>query len=210
MTVLKNARHERFAQELASGKSIDAAYVAAGYSQNRGNSARLNADERVRARVTEIQIEGAEKASVTVARVLQELGHIGFSDLKRALDQDGNLLPPEMWPPDFAASVSSIEVVSRPSDASEDEEETEESLEPQGHGGSLQRKRKPVKVEFVHKIKFWDKNSALEKLAKYLGMFVDRDPALPPNPAKTVHSGTVHHVHELSAESIAKLEAIVK
>ena len=29
-------------------------------------------------------------------------------------------------------------------------------------------------VEHVHKIRLWDKNSALEKLAKHLGMFVER------------------------------------
>lgn len=29
-------------------------------------------------------------------------------------------------------------------------------------------------VEHVHKIKVWDKNSALEKIAKHLGMFIER------------------------------------
>ncbi|TIS12579.1 MAG: terminase small subunit, partial [Mesorhizobium sp.] len=29
-------------------------------------------------------------------------------------------------------------------------------------------------VEYVTKIKVWDKNSALEKIAKHLGLFVDR------------------------------------
>jgi phage terminase small subunit len=29
-------------------------------------------------------------------------------------------------------------------------------------------------VEHVHKLKVWDKNSALEKIAKHLGMFIDR------------------------------------
>jgi phage terminase small subunit len=35
MPTLRNARHERFAQELAIGKTADAAYVLAGYRANR-------------------------------------------------------------------------------------------------------------------------------------------------------------------------------
>jgi hypothetical protein len=48
---LPNARHERFARELAKGCSQDAAFVAAGYRRNDGNAARLNGNERVKARV---------------------------------------------------------------------------------------------------------------------------------------------------------------
>lgn len=36
MPVLKNARHERFAQGRAKGKTIDEAYVDAGFKANRG------------------------------------------------------------------------------------------------------------------------------------------------------------------------------
>src|SRR5690606_30103332 len=48
-----------------------------------------------------------------------------------------------------------------------------DGLDAQPHGGGLARRRN-AKVEYVHKIKFWDKNSALEKIARHLGMFVDR------------------------------------
>jgi hypothetical protein len=48
---LPNARHERFARELAKGCSQDAAYVAAGYKQHRGAAARLCAKVSVSARV---------------------------------------------------------------------------------------------------------------------------------------------------------------
>ena len=41
---LHNPRHERFAQELAAGDTADAAYVLAGYQENRSNAARLNAN----------------------------------------------------------------------------------------------------------------------------------------------------------------------
>jgi hypothetical protein len=62
---LQNPRHERFAQELATGKTADAAYVLAGYKENRSNAARLNARQNIQRRVAEIQSLGAELAAIT-------------------------------------------------------------------------------------------------------------------------------------------------
>ncbi len=139
--------------------------MAAGYKPNDGNAIRLKGNERVAARVDELLGKVADKTVVTVTRVLQELSRLGLADIRNGFDADGNLLPPQEWSDDFAASVASIEVVTRtlPGYA---EEGTKE-------GGRKARRRK-AKVEYVHKIRFWDKNSALEKIAKHLGMFVDR------------------------------------
>lgn len=70
---LKNARHERFAQERAKGKSVDASYSAAGFKPHRGNAHRLSTNESVVARVTELQTRAAEKAEVTVADIARQL-----------------------------------------------------------------------------------------------------------------------------------------
>jgi phage terminase small subunit len=67
---LRNPRHERFAQELAAGKTADAAYVMAGYRENRSNAARLNANRDIQKRVVEIQSVGA--AAVTVETLIAE------------------------------------------------------------------------------------------------------------------------------------------
>jgi hypothetical protein len=72
MGELSNARHERFAQELASGNPADAAYEAAGYQKHRGNAARLSANELIKDRVKEIQAIGAERAAVTVHSLIEE------------------------------------------------------------------------------------------------------------------------------------------
>jgi phage terminase small subunit len=72
MGELSNARHERFAQELAAGNPADAAYKAAGYQKHRGNAARLSANERVKERVREIQAIGAERAAITVQSLIEE------------------------------------------------------------------------------------------------------------------------------------------
>lgn len=168
MPVLRNARHEAFAQGMAKGLSASDAYVAAGYKESRSAASRMSTNVNIEARVAELVHKGAEKAEATVARVLDEMRKLGFSDIRKAFDENGNLLAPSDWDDDFAASVSSIEVVTR---ALPGEADDEQDVQP--HGGSLARRRN-AKVEYVHKIKVWDKNSALEKLAKHLGMFIER------------------------------------
>ena len=69
---LRNPQHERFAQELATGKTADAAYVLAGYQENRSNAARLNASQNIQRRVAEIQSIGAELAAITVEGLIAE------------------------------------------------------------------------------------------------------------------------------------------
>jgi phage terminase small subunit len=73
MTQLTNPRHERFAHELALGKSARDAYELAGYSRNTGNCIRLKANESIRARVAELQAEAAELVGLTRAWVLGRL-----------------------------------------------------------------------------------------------------------------------------------------
>lgn len=70
---LKNARHERFAQELAKGATADAAFIRAGFKANRGNATRLKAKESVLARVTELKEKAAERTVVTVEGITQRL-----------------------------------------------------------------------------------------------------------------------------------------
>lgn len=57
MPALNNPKHERFAQELAKGLSIDKAYEAAGFKPNRGNASTLKQKQSISGRVTEILSE---------------------------------------------------------------------------------------------------------------------------------------------------------
>lgn len=52
---LKNERHEKFAQGIASGKAVSEAYKEAGYEPNRGNASRLKAQDSIKARVEELK-----------------------------------------------------------------------------------------------------------------------------------------------------------
>ncbi len=72
MPILSNPRHERFAQELAKGKSQAEAYEKAGYSPCEPNASRLIRNDKVRARVTELQAPAAKRAEVTVDSLIAE------------------------------------------------------------------------------------------------------------------------------------------
>ena len=76
MSALANARHERFAQELAKGVAASQAYTAAGYKPNDGNAIRMKGNERIAARVAEIQERGAIRAELTVASLTEDLRRI--------------------------------------------------------------------------------------------------------------------------------------
>ena len=73
MPALSNPKHERFAQALAKGETADAAYVSAGYEENRGNATRLKANESIEARVAEILERAAMRAEITVAGISERL-----------------------------------------------------------------------------------------------------------------------------------------
>jgi phage terminase small subunit len=72
MPILSNPRHELFAQEIAKGKTAEAAYRLAGYKPSVKNAQRLKASKSVRSRVSEMQSRAAERAIVTVEDLIAE------------------------------------------------------------------------------------------------------------------------------------------
>jgi phage terminase small subunit len=97
-----------------------------------------------------------KRLDITKDRILKELARIGFSDLRNVLTSGGNLIDPQDWDDDTAAAISSIEVVSNTQVGKDEDEDA------------------PAIVERTHKIKVWDKLSALEKLGKYRGMWDEK------------------------------------
>jgi hypothetical protein len=76
MPVLENVRHERFAQELAKGKTQEQAYIDAGYSEigARANaSACIIANHNIVERVAELQSVVADKSTWDAARIINNL-----------------------------------------------------------------------------------------------------------------------------------------
>ena len=89
MPKLENHKHELFAQALAKGEPSAAAYVQAGYSFNEGNASRLKSNEKVIARVAELQERGAKRAEVTIASLVEELEQARLAALKAPTPQSG-------------------------------------------------------------------------------------------------------------------------
>lgn len=159
MGVLANQRHERFAQELAKGKSATDAYSAAGYVGDRTAASRLSTNVNVQARVAEILARGAERAAITEEMVLRELGKIAFADIRKAvrwgrspIDTESENASPN------GLGIYPVELV--PSEEMDDDTAgavAEVSLTQTGI-----------------KIKMHDKKAALVDIGKHLGMFVER------------------------------------
>jgi phage terminase small subunit len=145
-----NEKQKRFVEEYLVDLNATQAAIRAGYSKRTAHSQgpRLLEHVEVAAAIAEAQKKRSDRTEVTADRVLKELARIGFSDIRDIFDETGNLKRPEDWSDNAAAAVSSVEVVCK-------------SL---GEG----------EVEYVKKIKVWDKNSALEKIGKHLGMFVEK------------------------------------
>lgn len=154
-------KQQRFVEEYLVDLNATEAAKRAGYSKKTARSVgheNLTKPD-IAAAIDAAQRERSESTGITAERVLEELGRLGFADLRGAFDDRGNLRRPEDWPDALAAAVSSVEVVTRSLGESE--------------------------VEYVHKLKLWDKNSALEKIAKHLGMFIERHQHTSPDGSMT-------------------------
>ena len=73
MPILLNPRHERFAQELAAGKSAAEAYVRAGYKENRHNASALARTKPIKTRLAEILTERERSATRAAERTVERL-----------------------------------------------------------------------------------------------------------------------------------------
>ena len=126
------------------------AAIRAGYSPRTAEAqgSRLLSHVKVQRAVTARVAERSKRTEVTADRALVEIARLAFSDLRRLFHKDGRLKHPNEWDDDTAASVASIEVVTR--------------------------NLRDGTVEYVRKIKLWDKNRALELLSKHLGLYRDQ------------------------------------
>lgn len=160
MSVLANARHELFAQEVAKGAPAYLAYRLAGYQGDsaslRANAARLIANDSVQARIAELKEEGAFAAKVELTDIALELKRVGFSDIMNywKVKPDGTpYLDLTALPKNHSAAIDGLTV-----------EDTQ-------YG-------KKVKIKLHNKV------AALEKLGNHVGMFKERVELSVPEPVK--------------------------
>ncbi len=145
------ARQQAFVDEFLIDLNGSQALSRAGYhrQKNGSGSTRLLGIPAVAAAIEEALAARSARMQVAADRVVLELARVGFSDLRRVFTPDGKLRDLTSLDDDTAAAIASIKVVTR------------RRTEP-GH---------PADVDYVTEVKFWDKNAALEKLGRHLGMF---------------------------------------
>jgi phage terminase small subunit len=159
-------RYDAFAREFVAndGHATNAA-LAAGYSEKTAYSqgSRLSKNAEVLSMIAVYREKMAKKANLTVERTLQEVARIGYFDPRKLYDDKGNLIPVHLLDDDTAAAIASVE------------------RDEIGTAGNV--------IGYTTKVKHWDKNSALDKAMKHLGLY-ERDnaqrPAAPANVQITV------------------------
>lgn len=153
--VALTARQSRFVDEYLVDLNATQAAIRAGYSTKSAGIVGFEnlKKPKIAGMISERMKKREDRTEITQDRVLKELARLGFADLRDIFTPSGHLKQPSEWSDAMGAAVSSVEVVIRPS-------------------GEFDEDGRP-EVEHVHKIKLWDKNSALEKIAKHLGMFAD-------------------------------------
>ena len=174
---LGNAKHERFAQAVVSGRSFNEAYAEVGYVLNPSHARRLGANPTVKERVAWLLEKAAEKAVISASRVLEELAKIGFAniaDFTKVMPNGDLVTDFSKITPDELAAVAEITV--------------EEYKDGRGFG-ARDVKRTKVKLN--------DKRAALVDIGKHLGMFKDLV-------EHTGKDGAPIEVHEISDEEAAR------
>jgi phage terminase small subunit len=144
-------RQERFVEEYLVDLNAKQAAIRAGYSPRTAEvqGSRLLSHVKVQRALTARMAARSQRTEVAADRTLLEIARVGFSDLRRIFHEDGRLKHPHEWDDDTAASIASVEVVTR------------------NLGDGM--------VEYVRKIKLWDKGKALEQLCKHLGLYQNQE-----------------------------------
>lgn len=146
-----------FVREYLVDLSATAAAKRAGYSERTARSIgqRLLTNVDIQAALRDALTKRSKRTEITADRVLQELARIGFADIRDLFQWDEEravYVPSRALTDEQAAAVSEVQA------------ETTHTTLPDGV------KDTTIKL----KLKTYDKLSALEKIAKHLGMFVER------------------------------------
>ncbi|MCE8034604.1 terminase small subunit [Billgrantia tianxiuensis] len=170
-------KQSRFVDEYLVDQNATKAAERAGYSAKTAYSQgqRLLKNVEIRRRVDDGLLKQQERTQITSDDVLQQLGRLGFSDIRKLFTPAGQLRSVADLPDDIAAAIASIEVVTKTIPGMGDEE---------------------PEVEYIHKIKLTDKVKPLELIGKHMKMFTERHEHSAPG------GGPIQHEHKVTKEEI--------
>lgn len=150
-------KHALFIKAMVSnGGNATQAAITAGYSEKTARQAgsRLLTHVDVKAAITAKRGAALTAADLTIERSLREVARCSFFDPRKCYDEKGNLKPVHELDDDTAAALAGIEVV-----------EMAGGAEIGGEAGIQHVAMHTKKLRFV------DKNAALEKAMKHLGQY---------------------------------------
>ena len=143
-------KQQQFVKEyLVDFNGVQAAYRA-GY-KHVDQAAQLVRKTHIQEAIRKEKEALAKRTELTQDRWAKEVARLSYVDPRRLYNEDGTLKPVHELDDDIAACISSVEVVTT---YKKDEE------------GNMVPER-------TTKIKFWDKNSALDKGGRFLKLFAD-------------------------------------
>ncbi len=147
-----NDKHKRFVAEYRKDLNATQAAIRAGYSKKTAGQQgdQLLKNPQIAAAVAEQTHQQLERADLSAVRTLEEMRRLGFSNVKRLFDKNGDLRPIHTLSDEDAACISGLEVVMKNATA--------------GDG----------KVDRVLKVKIWDKRATLEMLGKHFALLDER------------------------------------
>lgn len=149
-----------------NGGNATQAAIAAGYSKHSARrlgtrlSTNVHVSKELQKRRAEVMAAATEKTGLTVEKTLREVARLAYFDMRKLYKPDGSMKQPHELDDDTAAGIAGVEV-------------NEIGVE-----GTV--------IGHTKKVKLADKNSALDKAMKHLGLY-EKDNAQKPLPPGNVH-----------------------
>lgn len=165
---------EEFCQMMAATGNIAASYRHAFGKQDLAANAawmggtRYLAKPEVQARVDELRRQALSYAHVTPGKIIQEMSKIAFFDIRKMLDDKGNLLPVHQLDDATAAGIAGIEMDVKDTTVTQDIYHDDGDEVEVGRANETRTTTRTVKVKLA------DKTKALDSLAKLVGIAVDK------------------------------------
>ena len=170
-----NDRTQRFVAEYLQTLNGTASYKKAGFAAKsdavaRAGASRLLATANVQKAIQAAKAKLLQAADLTAERTLREIARIAYFDPRKMMGEDGQPVALHRLDDDTAAAINGLEVL--------------EEYEGSGEDRKL--------VGHVKKYKIADKNAALEKAAKILGLFEKDNAQKPPAVIQVIDYGALH------------------
>lgn len=147
-------KQEAFSEHYAALLDAGKAAKAAGYSEKTATQQGYQQLQNplVQKRIAALREKTAERVHISIDMIIGELWKLANCDISEAFDDKGQLKPIKEIPEEVRKAISGVEIL----------EEFE------GYG------QERTQIGWTKKVRFWDKNKALDALGRHLGMFVEK------------------------------------